>query len=78
MYVSLLAVDRKLYEGEVDMAILPGRAGELGILDNHEPLMTSLQEGIVRLYQKQTIVHEFVVQGGFARVDAKTCHVYVL
>jgi len=78
MHVALLAVDYKLYEGEADMVILPGSAGELGILDNHEPLMTSLQEGTIRLYQKQTILHEFVVQGGFARVDGKSCNVYVL
>jgi F-type H+-transporting ATPase subunit epsilon len=77
MHVVLLAVDQKLYEGEVDMVVLPGNAGDLGILDNHEPLLTSLREGTIRLYQKQAVVHEFLVQAGFARVDAKACQVYV-
>jgi F-type H+-transporting ATPase subunit epsilon len=77
MHVVLLAIDQSLYEGEVDMIVLPGSDGDLGILDNHEPLMTNLREGTIRLYQKQIVVHEFPVEGGFAWVDAETCQVYV-
>ncbi|MEI8295313.1 MAG: F0F1 ATP synthase subunit epsilon [Alphaproteobacteria bacterium] len=77
MHVIVLTVDQKLYEGDTDMIVLPGSAGELGILDNHEPLMTSLRAGAIKLYQKQAVTHEFPIQSGFARVAAESCKVYV-
>jgi F-type H+-transporting ATPase subunit epsilon len=59
----------------VDMVVLPGVEGELGILPMHVPLMTRLLPGEVRILRdgKQT---ELVVGTGF--VEVSQTHVSIL
>ncbi|MBV8227392.1 MAG: ATP synthase F1 subunit epsilon, partial [Verrucomicrobia bacterium] len=52
---------------EVDMVVLPGVEGELGILPLHVPLMTRLLPGEIRITQGQKQV-ELVVGNGFVEV----------
>ena len=54
---------------EVELTIAPGSEGDLGILANHAPLMTSLRPGEVRvsLPDGRTLSH-IVIGGGFMQV----------
>jgi len=56
-----------VYQDDVDMVVLPGSEGELGIYPAHVPLMTQLAPGEVRIFKdgKQT---ELVVGSGFAEI----------
>ena len=56
-----------MYQDDVDMVVLPGSEGELGIYPAHVPLMTQLAPGEVRILKdgKQT---ELVVGSGFAEI----------
>ena len=57
----------RVYQDDVDMVVLPGSEGELGIYPAHVPLMTQLAPGEVRIFKdgKQT---ELVVGSGFAEI----------
>ncbi|HXO97269.1 MAG TPA: ATP synthase F1 subunit epsilon [Chthoniobacterales bacterium] len=57
----------RVYQDDVDMVVLPGSEGELGIYPAHVPLMTQLAPGEVRILKdgKQT---ELVVGSGFAEI----------
>lgn len=46
---SIASVDNVIFEGEVYSVTLPGSLGELTIMKDHEPLITTLKEGDVRI-----------------------------
>ena len=47
--LSVIALDKKLFEGEVEFVSVPGSDGELTILKNHLPLITYLVKGDVKI-----------------------------
>jgi F-type H+-transporting ATPase subunit epsilon len=44
---EIVSQDRMVWEGDADMVVVPGVAGEMGILPNHAPLLSTLRFGIV-------------------------------
>lgn len=74
--VEVVSQVRQLYHTDrADMVIIPGSEGELGILPNHSPLLTTLAFGEVRIVQGDDII-SFVVYGGV--VDVRPHKVSVL
>jgi F-type H+-transporting ATPase subunit epsilon len=65
--VSVVTPDGKVYDGDVDMAVVRTVEGEIGILPNHIPLVAPLTVGAVRL-NKGTTVEKVAVTGGFVEV----------
>jgi F-type H+-transporting ATPase subunit epsilon len=65
---EIVSQDRKVYEGDVDIVVLPGSDGEMGILPHHAPLLTTLKMGIIKV---RTSGREeiFTVAGGVAEVQ---------
>ncbi len=43
MLLDIITPDSSLFSGEVSSIILPGIDGELGVLNNHGPLITALK-----------------------------------
>lgn len=57
-----------VYEGDADIVIAPGVGGEMGILPDHAPLLSTLRLGILRLrYQGDELV--FTIGGGVIEVQ---------
>jgi len=46
---EIVTQDRLLYEGLADIVVAPGTTGEMGILPNHAPLLTTLGYGVLRV-----------------------------
>jgi len=65
--LEIVTPEGRAYQDDVDMVVLPGSEGELGIYPAHVPLMTQLMPGEVRIFKdgKQT---ELVVGSGFAEI----------
>jgi len=65
--LEIVTPEGRAYQDDVDMVVLPGSEGELGIYAAHVPLMTQLMPGVVRIFKdgKQT---ELVVGSGFAEI----------
>ena len=49
MRVQIITPEKEVYSDEVDVLVAPGTEGQLGILPNHSPLMTALQQGTIRV-----------------------------
>lgn len=49
MKIIVMDAQSSLYEGFVSEAVLPGKGGELTIMDDHEPIFVALQKGSIRL-----------------------------
>ncbi len=47
--LEIVTAEREVFADDVDMVVAPGGEGELGILLDHAPLLTTLQPGVLRL-----------------------------
>jgi F-type H+-transporting ATPase subunit epsilon len=65
--VFVISPESILYEGEARMVVAPAYDGEVGILENHAPMMTLLGKGELRL-SGSTGDQRFTVEGGFLQV----------
>ena len=65
---EIVSQDKTLYEGDVDIVVLPGTGGMMGILPKHAPLLTTLSYGVVQV-RKGTEEINFTVAGGVAEVQ---------
>jgi len=64
---EIVSEDRLVYRGEAEMVVLPGAAGQMGILPHHSPVLTALNYGIITVRSKGNEEH-FTVSGGVAEV----------
>ena len=65
--IDIVTAERSVFSEEVDIVIVPGIDGELGILPRHTPLMTALKPGEI-IARKGTDEYSLVVSGGFLEV----------
>jgi F-type H+-transporting ATPase subunit epsilon len=65
---EIVSQDRTVFEGDVDIVVLPGSAGEMGILPHHAPLLTTLKYGVIKVRTKDK-EEIFTVAGGVAEVQ---------
>ncbi|HZQ04134.1 MAG TPA: ATP synthase F1 subunit epsilon [Gaiellaceae bacterium] len=67
--LSLVTPDGAAYEGEVEMIIVPGQIGEIGVLARHAPLIATLRSGSTRIHPGDGAeVIEFATGPGFFQV----------
>lgn len=65
---EIVSQDRKVFEGNADIVLVPGVEGEMGILPNHAPLLSTLQFGLLTVrYQGEEQV--FTIAGGIVEVQ---------
>ena len=69
--LSLVTPDGPAFEGEVEMIIVPGAAGEIGVLARHAPLIATLKAGSTRVYLNRDTdeIREFATGAGFFKVE---------
>jgi F-type H+-transporting ATPase subunit epsilon len=67
--VSLVTPDGPAFEGEAEMIVVPGAAGEIGVLARHAPLIATLKAGSTRIHTGGGAdVLEFATGPGFFQV----------
>jgi F-type H+-transporting ATPase subunit epsilon len=69
--ISLVTPEGPAFEGEAEMLIVPGAAGEIGVLARHAPLVATLRAGSTRVYESidRDDVREFATGPGFFKVE---------
>ena len=67
--ISLVTPEGAAWEGEAQMIIVPGAAGEIGVLARHAPLVAMLKSGTTRIHVTETEIHEFATGPGFFKVE---------
>ena len=65
---EIVSQDRTVFEDDVDIIVLPGAGGEMGILPKHAPVLTTLKYGVVKV-RKGGKEELFTVAGGVAEVQ---------
>lgn len=72
---DIVTQERRVYSDDVDIVLLPGIEGQMGILPRHASLLTALDFGEV-IVRKKGEEEYFAIGGGFAEVQPD--HVIVL
>lgn len=67
--ISVVAVDRNVWSGIGKSIVAKTPEGEIGILANHEPLLSLLVNGVVRIESVDGEKVIVAVHGGFISVD---------
>ena len=66
-HFDLVSPEKLLFTGEVGQVDLPGSEGDMGVLADHAPLVTTLRPGIIVVHREGGDMR-VVVNGGFAEV----------
>ncbi|WP_345948440.1 MULTISPECIES: ATP synthase F1 subunit epsilon [unclassified Mucilaginibacter] len=68
MTLEILTPDKKVFEGEVNSVTVPGTMGSFEILNNHAPIISTLEDGklTVRGTGKEDV---FLIKGGVVEVN---------
>tara|TARA_B100000900_G_C20353531_1_gene623303 strand:- start:224 stop:457 length:234 start_codon:yes stop_codon:yes gene_type:complete len=67
MEVQIITPDKTIFSGKADLVVVPGSDGQIGILDNHAPLVSSMQKGQVKVRQGSDDQF-FDIEGGVVEV----------
>lgn len=69
MIISILTPDKEIFAGDIKSVKVPGAAGQLQILNNHAPLISSLQKGeVVVVKTDGGAPLKFTIEKGFVEV----------
>jgi F-type H+-transporting ATPase subunit epsilon len=70
---ELVSPERLLVSGEVESVVIPGAEGEMTIMAQHAPVMTTIKPGVVTVKAASGGEERYVVFGGFADILPSGC-----
>jgi F-type H+-transporting ATPase subunit epsilon len=70
---ELVSPERLLVSEQVEQVVIPGAEGEMTVLANHAPAMTTIKPGVVTVKMAGGQEDRFVVFGGFADILPSGC-----
>ena len=68
MKLSIYSLKKILFQGEAVSLNCKTPLGEITVLDNHEPLITSLSAGQIKIVDKENKEHFFEIKSAFCEV----------
>lgn len=76
MLLEIISPDSKLFSGEVEKIQVPGSKGSFEILENHAPIISTLEKGTVKVLGGNGKRETFEIDGGV--IEAKNNKIIVL
>jgi F-type H+-transporting ATPase subunit epsilon len=70
---ELVSPERLLVSESVESVVIPGTEGEMTVMANHAPVMTTIKPGVVTVKPAAGAEQRFVVFGGFADILPSGC-----
>lgn len=65
--LQIITPSRKLFDEQIDMAVIRTSSGDMGVMYDHEPVVTTLDLGVVRIQQNGE-ERRATLFGGFAEI----------
>ena len=76
MIVEIITPEKKLFAGETSMVRVPGTKGSFQILNNHAPIVSTLEEGIIYVRKINGEEISFEIKSGL--VECKKNKIIIL
>lgn len=71
--LEIISPSKVFMSDEVEQVIFPGTEGDLGILSNHMPIITTLRLGLIYVYKDKKVFKKFLVNGGILEMSNNKC-----
>ena len=68
LQLKIVSPERIEYDGAVESVLVPGTAGQFEILNDHAPIISTLQKGVVEYVNQEGKV-SLNILGGFVEVQ---------
>jgi F-type H+-transporting ATPase subunit epsilon len=72
---ELVSPERLLKSEPVEMVVIPGAEGDLGVLPGHSLLIAAMRPGVIDIHKDGSVVEKIFISGGFAEVTPVRCTV---
>jgi F-type H+-transporting ATPase subunit epsilon len=72
---ELVSPEKILLSRAVDMVVVPGAEGDMGVLPRHSPMITTVRPGTIVIYEGGAVSDRIFIAGGFAEVSDNRCTV---
>lgn len=72
---ELVSPEQLLKSEPVEMVVVPGAEGDVGILPLHSPLICAVRPGVIRIHEGADVKERIFVAGGFCEVAEERCTV---
>ena len=76
MKLELITPDQKVYNGEVKLVKVPGSKGSFEILKNHAPIISTLDNGEVKIIDARDKTVFYEISGGV--IEVKQNYIIIL
>jgi len=70
MKIEIITPDKKIFEGEIKSVRVPGKKGSFQVLKDHAPIVSTLENGIVRIVDQENNEITYEISGGVIEVKA--------
>ncbi len=70
---ELVSPERLLVSEQVEFVVIPGAEGEMTVMANHAPVMTTIKPGVVTVKTAAGATERYCVFGGFADILPTGC-----
>ncbi len=71
MFLHVYSLQKPVFEKPITSVSLKTSQGEITILDNHRPLITLIEPGLIRIVEKDGKENRIEAQTGFVEVRPK-------
>ena len=68
MFLEIITPDKKVFSGETKLVQVPGTKGSFEILKNHAPIISTLDEGTIRVVKPDNAEDMITISGGVLEV----------
>ena len=58
-----------IVSGPVEMVVVPGSDGQIGALPRHSQVMSTLERGVVEVYNDNKVSSRIMIDGGIAEIN---------
>ncbi len=75
--LEVITPTQTMINEEVEMVVVPGSEGHFGVLPLHAHTLSTLDRGIVTVYENNDASNEIIIDGGIADVTPQGCYILV-
>jgi F-type H+-transporting ATPase subunit epsilon len=68
MYLEILTPQKKIFGGEINLLKVPGSKGSFEILNNHAPIISTLDKGLLKFITPENESQNFIIDSGVVQV----------
>jgi len=78
MYLEILTPGKKVFAGNIKLLRVPGTKGSFEVLNNHAPIISTLDDGYVKVVTGENEIVRYEINGGGGVIQVLKNNIIVL